>query len=111
MKKNKIREIVEDDIIEELDGSLESVINYLNSIVTKYPNHFDFLLDIEYGSGYTSINIEAYRFETDDEQHKRIEKSKKQKIYNKKKQEENKIRKEQQELKEFNRLRKKYEKE
>jgi len=61
----------------ELDGKLEDVIAKLQKLITDNPNHFDFTIDVEsesgyYGSSSTNINIDAYRWETNQEREERI---------------------------------------
>lgn len=61
----------------ELEGNLPDIISKLQNLIKDNPNCFDFEIELENESGYygessTNVNIDAKRWETDEELIERI---------------------------------------
>lgn len=104
VSRNRIQETLKSDIIHDLEGPIEKVIEYLKKVKDSLPD-YELSLNIHYG--YESIHLEllGVRGETEKERTSRLAGEKKDREAKKKKEADNRAK----ELKELERLKAKYE--
>lgn len=105
MKKKIIAEQIS-EITYAIEGPLDDLISYLNSFKKNYPDHSDFYIEKDYNwNEDCDFYVYANRLETDKELEKRRQKA----ATVRKIRAKQKAQKEEQERKELERLKKKYE--
>jgi hypothetical protein len=106
-KYKDIIEFVEEMSPYQIEGRLDDIIALLESFKEKYPNHSNFNIIYDYGWDHDPcFGIKAIRKETDQEYDKRLAANKRSREAAKKA----KLKKEETERKEYERLRAKFEK-
>lgn len=112
MKPLKLRDTLNESIeMQELEGPIEKAIALMQSLVNKYPQHFNMTLRLPYndGEGHREFYIDADRWETDEEVRDRVDIAKRAKEEKKRAEKQRALERKEQDLKELARLKKKYE--
>ena len=112
--KREVREILGDLCTSVFEGDIDEIIEKLKNVKKKHEgcHRFDVSVNVGYGyydDRYVEVELVGFRWETDEEVVKRIEKSKKAKLAAKKRAAAQKIEKEKKEKEELARLKAKYE--
>lgn len=75
-KRVKRERLPEENILYQIEGmSFDSIVEYIKSIMSKYPDYFTFTFEVAYEFEYTSLEVYADRYETDEEVAKREKKN------------------------------------
>ena len=113
MKPLKLRDTLNESIeIGELEGPIEKAIALLQNLRNKYPQHFNITLRRPYsdnGEGPREFYVDAYRWETEEEVRDRVDIAKRANEEKKRAKKQQALEMKERELKELNRLKKKYE--